>query len=70
MYFLMLLVLELMPPLADGYPGLIMPLAFVIGVSMLKDMYEDVKRHRSDNEENNRRCQVGHPVRKGEDIQK
>ena len=31
---------------------------------MLKDMYEDILRHRSDNEENNRRCEVGQNFRK------
>lgn len=30
-----------------------MPLSFVIVVSMLKDIFEDLKRHRSDNYENN-----------------
>ena len=30
------------------------PLGFVIGISMLKDFYEDLKRHRMDKEENDR----------------
>jgi hypothetical protein len=30
------------------------PLAFVLLVSMIKDIIEDVKRHKSDNVENNR----------------
>jgi hypothetical protein len=35
-----------------------MPLCFVIGVSMVKDVFEDRKRHMSDDEENlrNARC--------------
>lgn len=37
---------------------LAVPLSFVVGLSMIKDIYEDILRHRSDNEENNRRCQV------------
>jgi len=43
-YFLILLVLELYPPVTDspGYPGLLLPLAFVVSVSMLKDLYEDI----------------------------
>lgn len=28
------------------------PLAFVVGVSMIKDIFEDRKRHKQDNEEN------------------
>ena len=58
LYFLVLLALEFWPEVSDspgGYPGLLMPLAFVVGVSMIKDLYEDVKRHRSDNDENNRK---------------
>jgi phospholipid-transporting ATPase len=31
-----------------------LPLCFVIGVSMIKDIFEDFKRHKSDNEENRR----------------
>lgn len=33
---------------------LLLPLSFVVGISMIKDIYEDYIRHRSDNEENNR----------------
>jgi len=57
-YFLILLGLEFWPTVSDspgGYPGLLLPLSFVVGVSMIKDIYEDVKRHRSDNDENNRK---------------
>ncbi len=37
---------------------MLMPLCFVIGVSMVKDVFEDRKRHMSDDEENlrNARC--------------
>ena len=31
---------------------MLMPLAFVIGVSMIKDIFEDFKRHKSDQMEN------------------
>ena len=30
-----------------------MPLTFVVGVSMIKDAFEDNKRRKQDNEENN-----------------
>lgn len=56
-YFLMLALFQLIKPISDseGVPVLMLPLAFVIGVSMIKDIFEDCKRHKSDNEENNRR---------------
>jgi hypothetical protein len=60
-YFLVLCVAELYPPITDspGYPALILPLGFVVSLSMLKDLYEDVKRHKSDNRENNGKILVG-----------
>jgi phospholipid-translocating ATPase len=48
-YFLMMLILEMVPQLQygdGGYPDLIMPIVFVVGLSMAKDIYEDVQRHR------------------------
>lgn len=56
LYFLILTVLECFPAVSDsgGVPVLLMPLGFVVGISMIKDIYEDYIRHRSDNEENNR----------------
>tara|TARA_B110000285_G_C14976087_1_gene539039 strand:- start:294 stop:419 length:126 start_codon:yes stop_codon:yes gene_type:complete len=41
-----MLVLEYIPQLGYGIPDLIMPISFVIGVSMIKDIYEDVSRHK------------------------
>lgn len=32
---------------------MLMPLCFVVSVSMVKDFFEDRKRHKSDDEENN-----------------
>lgn len=37
----------------DGIPTLMLPLGFVVLLSMVKDIYEDIKRHQSDNAENN-----------------
>ena len=37
------------------------PLGFVLLVSMVKDIFEDLKRHQSDNEENNMKVLVGDP---------
>lgn len=54
-YFLMMMVLELIPETSDsqGQPVILFPLAFVVGLSMIKDLYEDIKRHLSDRSENN-----------------
>jgi Cation transport ATPase len=41
-----------------GVPIIFVPLAFIICVSMLKDIVEDYKRHLSDSEENNRKTRV------------
>lgn len=35
---------------------MLMPLTFVVLVSMVKDIFEDMKRHKSDNIENNKKC--------------
>ena len=60
LFFLICYILDLFPGITDGGPSaIIMPLGIVVGLSMIKDIYEDVKRHRSDNEENNRRVRVG-----------
>jgi phospholipid-transporting ATPase len=59
-YFLLLALLQLIKPISDsgGAPVMMMPLAFVIGVSMIKDIFEDRKRHKSDNDENQRRTTI------------
>ena len=41
---------------------MLLPLGFVVVISMIKDIFEDVKRHKSDNLENNRKVTVGDPV--------
>ena len=59
-YFLLLCLLELYPPVKTpgGFMSMLTPLLFVIGVSMVKDIFEDRKRYLSDEEENRRaaRC--------------
>lgn len=37
---------------------MILPLSFVVGLSMIKDILEDYQRHKSDGEENASKCQV------------
>lgn len=41
-----------------GKPIIYIPLVIIILISMLKDVFEDSKRHKSDNEENNREILV------------
>lgn len=58
-YFLVIAVLNQLPQLAVfGRGASIMPLAFVLLVTAVKDAYEDFRRHRSDNIENNRLASV------------
>jgi hypothetical protein len=40
---------------------MLMPLSFVVLVSMIKDIFEDLKRHDSDKKENNRKVLAGNP---------
>ena len=58
LYFLVLTIMECFPLISDsgGVPVLLMPLSFVVGISMIKDVYEDYMRHKSDNEENCRKA--------------
>jgi len=51
-------VLQLIPGLQDFYGAAttLMPLLLVVGVSMIKDAFEDNKRRKSDNEENDTIC--------------
>lgn len=54
-YFLVIAILNQIPQLAVFGRGVsIMPLAFVLLVTAVKDAYEDYRRHRSDKIENNR----------------
>jgi len=54
LYFLFMTGLQLVPGLKDisGAVTTLMPLLFVVGVSMIKDGFEDNKRRKQDNEEN------------------
>ncbi|XP_042061135.1 phospholipid-transporting ATPase 1-like isoform X1 [Salvia splendens] len=54
-YFLVIAILNQLPQLAVfGRGASIMPLAFVLLVTAVKDAYEDYRRHRSDKIENSR----------------
>jgi P-type E1-E2 ATPase len=48
-------------PISDsgGAPVMLIPLGFVVFISMIKDIFEDMKRHESDKKENNRKVFIG-----------
>ncbi|RLN15530.1 hypothetical protein C2845_PM02G27340 [Panicum miliaceum] len=59
LYFLVLVALNMVPQLGVLTPAVsVLPLAFVLGVTAVKDAYEDWRRHRSDKNENNRTASV------------
>jgi hypothetical protein len=43
----------------DRFPTVLLPLTFVVVVSMIKDIFEDYKRHQSDNRVNYKTALVG-----------
>ncbi|ONM31385.1 Phospholipid-transporting ATPase 1, partial [Zea mays] len=58
-YFLAITVLNQLPQVAVfGRGASVLPLAFVLFVTAVKDAYEDFRRHRSDRQENNRLATV------------
>ncbi|XP_065034892.1 phospholipid-transporting ATPase 1-like [Musa acuminata AAA Group] len=58
-YFLVLVGLNQIPQLGVFTPAAsVLPLAFVLGVTAVKDAYEDWRRHLSDRTENSRTAQV------------
>lgn len=56
MYFLFLTVLQITPnvTISKGIPTILAPLSFIVLLSMVKDGFEDYKRYKSDQEENNK----------------
>uniref|UniRef100_A0A8C7D221 Phospholipid-transporting ATPase n=1 Tax=Oncorhynchus kisutch TaxID=8019 RepID=A0A8C7D221_ONCKI len=59
LYFLALLVLQIIPEITTlpWYTTLV-PLVLVLGITAIKDLVDDLARHRMDNEINNRKCEV------------
>lgn len=55
-YFLLIAILQVIPDISntDGQPLQLIPLSFILAVSMVKDAFEDYKRHKADYEENNK----------------
>lgn len=56
LYFVLVAILQSIPQISisGGVPNILMPLSFVLSVSAVKDLLEDLKRRRSDREENMR----------------
>ncbi len=54
-YFLFIMVLQIIPQISisGGQPAILLPLLFVCAVSAIKDLFEDIKRHKADDFENN-----------------
>lgn len=54
LYFLFIMVLQLLPDVtfSIGVPTMVLPLAFIIFVSGVRDAMEDVERHRADRLQN------------------
>ncbi|RWW81257.1 hypothetical protein BHE74_00010386 [Ensete ventricosum] len=66
-YFLAIAVLNQLPQLAVfGRGASVLPLAFVLLVTAVKDAYEDWRRHRSDRAENGRAAAILDPAGSGQ----
>ncbi|KAM4635236.1 phospholipid-transporting ATPase IC [Polymixia lowei] len=59
LYFLALLILQIIPEISTlpWYTTLV-PLVLVLGITAIKDLVDDLARHRMDKEVNNRKCEV------------
>uniref|UniRef100_A0A3B3D120 Phospholipid-transporting ATPase n=1 Tax=Oryzias melastigma TaxID=30732 RepID=A0A3B3D120_ORYME len=59
LYFLALLILQIIPQITTlpWYTTLV-PLVVVLGITAIKDLVDDLARHRMDKEINNRKCEV------------
>lgn len=59
-YFLIVAILQSIPSISvsGGVPNILLPLIFVLTLSAIKDLVEDYKRKKSDQEENNRHTHV------------
>ena len=62
-YFLLICFMQVIPSISisAGKPAMALPLFFVVLVSMIKDAFEDYKRHQSDNKENNTSTRIYDP---------
>ncbi|KAM9225592.1 phospholipid-transporting ATPase IC [Dugong dugon] len=59
LYFLILLILQTIPQITTlAWYTTLVPLLLVLGVTAIKDLVDDVTRHKMDKEVNNRTCEV------------
>ena len=65
-YFVIIAILQCFPDIsnADGKPIILFPLCIVVFINSVKDFYEDWKRKKSDDEENNRTVEVFDSIKK------
>ena len=59
-YFLVIMFMQMIDiiSISNGQPAMAPPLIFVVVLSMVKDAYEDYKRHKEDNGENSAQAEV------------
>jgi phospholipid-transporting ATPase len=59
-YFLIITFMQMVKEISisNGQPAMALPLVVIVIVSMIKDAFEDFKRHKADDLENNTICQV------------
>uniref|UniRef100_A0A8C3J3F9 Phospholipid-transporting ATPase n=1 Tax=Calidris pygmaea TaxID=425635 RepID=A0A8C3J3F9_9CHAR len=58
-YFLVLLILQSIPQITTlSWYTTLVPLLLVLGITAVKDLLDDITRHKMDNEVNNRTCEV------------
>ncbi|XP_040276086.1 phospholipid-transporting ATPase IC [Bufo bufo] len=58
-YFLLLLIIQLIPQISTvSWYTTFIPLVIVLGITAIKDLADDISRHKMDNEINNRSCDV------------
>ena len=44
--------------ISSGSPVIFLPLSVILSLTAIKDLFEDLKRHKSDKEENSRKVKV------------
>ncbi|XP_069483144.1 phospholipid-transporting ATPase IC [Ambystoma mexicanum] len=58
-YFLALLILQAIPEISSvSWSTTLIPLLLVLSITAIKDLVDDIARHRMDNEINNRACEI------------
>lgn len=60
LYFLIIGIMQMIPSISvsGGFPVIFIPLSIVVGVSAIKDFYEDMKRKTTDSEINGKTAKI------------